>query len=212
MQTINRPTYTIWDPNNFRGRVRVVERRSHHKFSRFFVEIYNLHLKKKNNITACNQLRGRYRSSVKKHTLLLYSSTKLPSAKRNRLSGRTLQFMPQIVHGASYLQISFLFPDTPVALAIMAMLKAKIQAELQQSARNKQRHQLKLIKYKWRHSRPRFCARPSPAGTNSVKSSRRRTWGRGAPFKPHQFSHGMRREGRSVESAYIVDRCISRFM
>lgn len=62
MQTINRPTYTIWDPNNFRGRVRVVERRSHHKFSRFFVEIYNLHLKKKNNITACNQLRGRYRS------------------------------------------------------------------------------------------------------------------------------------------------------
>lgn len=59
----------------------------------------------------------------------------------------------------------------------MAMLKAKIQAELQQSGRNKQRHKLKLIRYKWRHSRPRFCARPSPAGTKLAKSSRGRPWG-----------------------------------
>jgi len=39
----------------------------------------------------------------KQLTLLLYSSMKLPSAKRNRLSGRTLQFMLYTVHGASYL-------------------------------------------------------------------------------------------------------------
>lgn len=44
------------------------------------------------------------------------------------------------------------------------MLKAKIQAELQQSGRNKQRHKLKLIKYKWRHRRPRSGARPSLSG------------------------------------------------
>ena len=57
----------------------------------------------------------------------------------------------------------------------MAMLKAKIQAELRQSGRNKQKHELKLIKYKWRHSRPRFCARPSPAGTNLVVEEKKTT-------------------------------------
>uniref|UniRef100_A0A1B0A2Y4 Uncharacterized protein n=1 Tax=Glossina pallidipes TaxID=7398 RepID=A0A1B0A2Y4_GLOPL len=36
-------------------------------------------------------------------TLLLYSSIKLPNAKRNRLSGRTLQFIEYNGHGAKYL-------------------------------------------------------------------------------------------------------------
>ena len=55
-----------------------------------------------------------------KLTLLLYSSTKLPRANLNRLSGLILQFMLYNVHGASYLYISFLFPgggaeEPPVA-------------------------------------------------------------------------------------------------
>lgn len=36
-------------------------------------------------------------------TLLLYSSMKLPNASRNRLSGRTLQFIEYSGHGARYL-------------------------------------------------------------------------------------------------------------
>ena len=47
----------------------------------------------------------RFKSSDVKNTwtLLLYSSTKLPSARRNLLSGRTDQFMENTVHGALYL-------------------------------------------------------------------------------------------------------------
>ncbi|TNN46767.1 hypothetical protein EYF80_043052 [Liparis tanakae] len=52
----------------------------------------------------CKYKRRRRRSrGPGEPTLLLYSSTKLPSARRNRLSGRTLQFMAYTVHGASYL-------------------------------------------------------------------------------------------------------------
>ena len=43
-------------------------------------------------------------------TLLLYSSTKLPRASRNLLSGLILQFILYTVQGASYLYISFLLP------------------------------------------------------------------------------------------------------
>ncbi len=54
-------------------------------------------------IPSINELTSILPSRREQGTLLLYSSTKLPTAKRNLLSGLTLQFILYNVHGASYL-------------------------------------------------------------------------------------------------------------